>query len=125
LRYETLLRDQYAGRTAARVAIRRECKAFEAVPSRAGVDDGDMEYWDLTAERAKPELKAKLADRNVRVLSLPPVPELPEYWRAVEMAWACAVREGMIVIVDMPQAQQRRWGKKIKRLARSLGKVVT
>lgn len=121
LRLETQLREEYSGRAWAREAIWRERRTFEAFRRGECARDGDLQCWDLSAERDRPELQDLLKRPTTRVVHLPAVPELPEYWEALAIIWTRALAVGIFVVLDMPGAMQRDWGWKVERLRRAVG----
>lgn len=121
LRLETQLRDEYSGCAGARAAIWRERRAFEALRHREHGQDGDLQCWDLRAEREEAGLQELLKKPTTRVVRLPAAPELPEYWEALAIIWTRALAVGISVVVDMPRAMQRDWGWKVESVRRAVG----
>ena len=121
LRLETLLRDQYSGHTAARAAILREKRRFEALRHNDPSTEGSLECWDLRAEHDDPRLRAALASPSTRVVELPPTPGMPLYWETIAVIWSRAVAAGINVVLDMPRAVQRGWEKRITCISRAAG----
>lgn len=121
LRMETLLRDEYSGRTAARAAILRERRLFETLRHSDPSEEGSLECWDLLAEQETPRLRTLLASARTKVVTLPPHPELAEYWEVLALIWTRAVAAGIRVVVDMPYGMQRDWKWKVERIGRLAG----